>query len=274
MKKQIVILTLISLSIIGCNQIKIESKWTNQDVIIDGHLTEWQENMIVPKNSHVGIGFMNDESHLYISLTTMDRNTIMQVLTRGFTVWVDPKGGKKQHFGIRYPMNRSMGGFRQMMQNREQNPRDYDFFIRELLTGQNEIEIIGPEKNQIARLGTFNPAGINMSMMYNEGILTYEMKIPLNRTENNMYAISAEPGKNIGVGFMTKEIDRGAMKSQRQSGGGTSGGGMPGGGMGGRGGGMSGGMGGGRGGGKSGGSMNRTVPKSMEIWMKVVLEVK
>ena len=271
MKIHSIIFILAGLSIFGCNQIKIESKWTNQEVIIDGKLDEWQENMIVPKNSHVGVGFMNDDSNIYLTLTTMDRNSIMQALTRGFTVWIDPKGGKKQHFGIRYPMNRNIGGFRQMMQNREQNSRDYDFFIRELLTGQNEIEIIGSEKDQIARMGIHNPAGLHVKPMYKNGVFTYEMKIPLRRSTENLFAVNVKPGKKIGVGFTTPEMDRSSMRSSKASrGGGMSGGKMPGGGMGGGGGGM----GGGRGGGRSGSTMGNNIPEAMEIWTQVSLVSK
>lgn len=256
MKNQIIILTLISLSIIGCNQIKIESKWTNQEVIIDGKLDEWQENMIVPKNSHVGVGFMNDDSNIYLTLTTMDRNSIMQALTRGFTVWIDPKGGKSRRYGFTYPVGGGMGGFRQMMQAREQNSRDFDFFIQDLQTRQNEIEVIGPGKNQMARFGINNTAGIDIIAVYEKGVFAYEMKIPLRRSAENLFAVNVKPGKKIGVGFTTPEMDRSSMRSSKASrGGGMSGRKMPGGGMG-----------GGRGGG-----MNRNMPVALEKWMKVTL---
>ena len=268
MNKQIMILVLVSTIFVGCNQIKLESKWTEQKITVDGKLDEWQENLVVPKNSHVGIGFMNDESNLYLTLTTMDRNSIMQALTRGFTVWIDPKGGKNQRFGIRYPVGGGMGGFRQMMQDREQNSRDFDFFIQDLLSRQNEIEVIGPGKNQMARFGINNTAGIDVIAVYEKGVFAYEMKIPLRRSAENLFAVNVKPGKKIGVGFTTPEMDRSSMRSSKASrGGGMSGGKMPGGGMGGGGGGM----GGGRGGGRSGSTMGNNIPEAMEIWTKVFL---
>lgn len=267
MNRHIMILILVSLSIAGCDQITFESKWIDQEIIVDGKLTEWQDKIVVPKNSHMGIGFMNDEHYLYLTLTTMDRNTIMQVLTRGFTVWIDPKGGKKHHLGFKYPMNRNMGDFRLLMQNREQNSQDFDFFIHELLSGQNEIEITRPGKDQIARLGMHNQTGLNVKPMYENGVFTYEMKIPLKKSVKNMVAIDTKSGKKIGVGFTTQKLDRPSMDNKRGSrlGSGMSGGGMAGGGMG-----HSGGM-GGRGGGRSRGSMGRNIPEEIDIWVEVSL---
>ena len=253
MKNQIIILALLNLTMISCNQTALESKWTDQEIVVDGKLTEWQDHLIVPKNSHVGIGFMNDEHYLYLTLTTLDRNTIMQVLTRGFTVWIDPKGGNKHHLGFTYPINRNMGDFPQIMQNREQNSQDYDFFIHGLLAGQNEIEIIVPGKKKFARMGIHNSTGLHVKPMYKDGEFTYEMKIPLKRSVKNMVAINAKPGKNIGVGFTTPKLDRPSMENNRRS--------HPRGGM----------SVGRRGGGMSGGGMNRNMPVALEIWMKVTL---
>lgn len=258
MKKQFIILSgIISITLLGCNQIKLESKWTDKEITVDGKLNEWTENLVVPKNRHVGIGFMNDENSLYLTLTTMDRNLIMQALTLGFTVWIDPKGGKSQHFGIRYPFGGGMGGLRRMMRDREQYTQDFDFFIQDALLSQNEVEVIGPGKDQIARFGPNNTAGIDVIAMYEEGVFTYEMRVPLQSFAENLYAIDVKPGTTIGVGFTTPEIDRGSMGRKIGRGGG----------MGGRGG-----MGGGRGGGgRSGGSMGRQMPESLKYWVKVTL---
>lgn len=251
MKKQFIILTgIISIALLGCNQTKLESKWTDQEITIDGKLNKWNENLVVPKNTHVGIGFMNDESSLYLTLTTMDRNLIMQVLTRGFTVWIDPKGRKSQRFGIRYPFGGGMGEFRMMMQGREQYTPDFDLFIQVALSSQKEVEVIGPGKNQIARFGLNNSAGIDVIATFEESVFTYEMRVPLQSVAENLYAIDVKPGTTIGVGFTTPELDRDSM-----------------GGMGGRGGGM----GGHGGGGRSDRSLGRQMPESLKYWVKVTL---
>lgn len=268
MKKQIILLTgIVSIALVGCNQIKLESKWADREITVDGKLDEWRENLVVPKNSHVGIGFMNDGSNLYLTLTTMDRNSIMQALTRGFTVWIDPKGGKNQRFGIRYPVGGGVVGLRRMMKDREQNQRDFDFFIQDLLSRQKEIEVIGPGKDQIARFGINNTAGIDVMASYEKGVFAYEMKIPLRRSIENLFAVNVKPGKKIGVGFTTPEIDQSSMRNKMGS---RPGGGMsgrpPSGGKGGREGGM-----GGRGGGRPSGGMERNMPEAMEIWTKVIL---
>lgn len=260
MKKQFIILTgIISITLLGCNQIKLESKWIEREITVDGKLNEWKENLVVPKNRHIGIGFVNDESNLYLTLTTMDRNLIMQVLTRGFTVWIDPKGRKSQRFGIRYPFGGGMGGLRRMMQGREQYTQDFDLFIQDALSSQNEVEVIGPGKDQIARFDLNNSAGIDVIATFEEGVFTYEMRVPLQSFAENLYAIDVKPGATIGVGFTTPEIDRDSMGGKGGRGGGMGG---RGGGMGDRGGGM---------GGRGGGSNGRQIPESLKYWVKVTL---
>jgi hypothetical protein len=257
MSRKIFVLVLFGSVIVSCNQIKLESDWADQEITLDGKLEEWQENLVVPRNSRIGIGLMNDRNYLYLTLTTMDRSSIMQILSQRFTVWIDPKGGKNRHFGFTYPIG---DGLRQIMQDHKQNPRDFDFFIHHLLSGQNEIEVISPGKDQIDRLGISNPAGLDVKVIYEKDVLTYEMRVPIKSSVENVYGVDIKPGKKIGVGLTTHRIDQSAMRNKMGS--------RPGGGMG-RGGGLSSGGMGGRGGG-----MSRNILKEIDIWMEVSLAIE
>ena len=261
----IILIATIGITLVSCNQIKLESTWADEEISIDGELGEWQNNMIVTKNSNIGVGFANDNDNMYIALVAIDRNSIMQVLSNGFTVWIDSKGGKSKHFGVRFPIGHNKNEMMGLLQKRNQNAQDYDFIIQGLLTGQYEIEIIGPGKNQIARFDLNNSTGIDVVAAYKNGEFTYEIKIPLQNTSENLYSINVESGATIGVGFTTPEIDPGTMKGSPSGG---SMGGHSGGGMGkGRGGGQGQ---GGRMGGQSGGA-KRQRPNPINYWAKLTL---
>ena len=96
------------------------------------------------------------------------------------------------------------------------------------------------------------------------GILVYELKVLLNRSDKDPYGIEAKAGDSIGIGFETAKIDWDKMRkrgSDRMSGAGRGGGG-----------GRTGGMRGGSGGrGMRGGGRRGEMPKGIKIWAIVQL---
>jgi hypothetical protein len=168
----------------------------------------------------------------------------------GLTVWFESEDGKK--LGIHYPM-----GF----MNREATPSygqegtpGAEERGRSDLQAFQDLEILGPGKNDRNLLSPLHVPGIIVKFGSSQGSTVYELKVPLRESIDHPYAAGVAAGSSLKLG-----IETGKYESGRGQGGGT-GGGMPGGGMGGGrrggGGGMSGGgrSGGGRGGGgRSGG---------------------
>ena len=138
MKRYKVILTYILFTIFisitlfsGCKAPQLNSNWREFEVIIDGQDIEWRGvSNYFEKKSNILIGFLNDEEHLYIRFSTMDRKLHRQIVSLGFTVWFDPKGGKKKRFGIHFPVgikNTDLPAFRR---EHEINPEE-QFLIPE-----------------------------------------------------------------------------------------------------------------------------------------------
>jgi len=142
----------------------------------------------------------------------------------------------------------------------------------------SEMEILGPEKDDVNRASAQNSFGIQAAIGGIPDEPVYELKIPLQSEKGKPYAVEALPGSEISVGLIS-----GKVASMRRGGG--PGGGM--GGPGGRGGGMgpgggSGGMGpgGGRGGmdGPDGGGAppkmegdNSSGSAQVKLWLRVQL---
>jgi len=121
-----------------------------------------------------------------------------------------------------------------------------------------ELEILGPDKGQVRRMLIAESDEVQLVTSYASNRLVYELRVPLAYGDESTLGIGSAPGKKIGLGFETPEIDMAAL---RQGMGGRGGGMMPGG--------MDGGM---RGGGTRGSGMRGgTMPEAFQLWIKIGL---
>jgi hypothetical protein len=122
------------------------------------------------------------------------------------------------------------------------------------------IEVLGPSKDDKRRLelAYARTIGVDVAARMAEGVLVYELRVPLQVSEAQPYGVKSAPGATIGLGIETSQLPSPGGRGEgggRGSGG--MGGGPPGGGSGGGGGGMGGGIGGGSAGGMGGGGGQR-----------------
>jgi len=243
---------LLGIILIGCKDedAKLASRWKSAEIVIDGDAAEWSGALTYLEKEKFAFGVQNDESYLYLCLQP-DRQAQRQAMMFGFTVWLDSTARDKKILGIRFPIgmqnhdrswtpefgSRSEGGFD------GQQPR-----FAEML---QEIEIIGPDKDDRNRVPVSNKYGIQVAITEFSSVPVYELKIPLHNLNGQPYAVAAAAGKAISLGFEMGELDRGKMREQM---------------MGGRGGGM----GGGRRPGGFGGDRPE-MSKPIKIWTKVQL---
>ena len=215
---------------------------------------------------------MNDNEFLYVCLVPGDFQIQNQMVRLGFTLWLDPKGGKDKTLGIHYPlgmMNSGLSmtdlGFGPGRGMREPDPERMRTLVELSLS---DLEILGPNKDDVRRMGVDQAEGLRVEIGNRTGTFVYELKVPLVVDEHHLYGIDAVEGSTLGVGFETTEIDREKMRQEMgERGGGMRGGGMRGGGI--RGGGM---RGGGRmGGGIREGGMRPGMAKPLKVWTKVIL---
>jgi len=276
--------------IVGCNTVKLQSKWRESGINIDGHIADWTQGAYYIEDAKVRLVLLNDEQYLYMLLSTRETQTIEQFLMAGFTIYFDPRGGKDKSFGIKYPVGKKP--------SEKQEPQRMNFDRRSESTGRDIkmmlnragefIDIVNSSdentQNSISREYAAK-IGIEVALSETLDIFFYEIKVPLYRDKEHPYAIGVEPNDTstesvfIGVGFETGKIDKDAMGKPPEGMGGGSGGGPPGGGMGGGppGDGMGGGRGGGMGGGPPGGVGGRgdmQMPEPLELWTSVELALK
>jgi hypothetical protein len=253
----------------GCSTVVLDSSWRDREITIDGTVTEWEGKRATIEGKDLIVGLANDADYLYLTVTPRTEGAQMNMMRSGFTVWFDPEGGTAQTFGIRYPLGMQESGIRLGFAGEEPDrERMRQEFERTLF----QLEIRGPQEDQTRHLAISEAVGIDIRAQIEDGVLSYELKIPLLQSEKHPHAVGAGPGSSIGLGFITPSVDREAMMASRGGGGmGGSGGRGRGGG---RGAGGPGGRGGGRGGGMGdGGSPKDRLPSGLDVWIRTQLAI-
>lgn len=263
-KKRIITLFSLGAAVLGlsgCGQVEIESRWRTSDIVIDGSAGDWGGLLWSIEDTGVFVGVLNDDQNVYLCVESADRGATDEALRRGLTVWFDPKGGKGRILGLRFPLGKGWNEFegprgrRPDAERGEEEPDAGELPGRRPEIRADEIEILGPGRDEKSRMPLNRLKGIEISMGMESGILVYELKVPLAKTADIPYAASAAPGGFLGVGFESSKIDLSSVLS----GGGRMtpriGGRMPG----------RGGMMGGR------GVQNIDLPERFKLWLKAHL---
>ncbi len=243
---------------------EIASSWRSAEIKVDGEAEEWAEAFAYLEKEKLGFGLKNDSSALYLCVR-FDEASQRQALRFGFTIWLDASGKNKRAFGVRFPLG---------MMHYDKNFRpDPAQFAEGGNTAQfsamlRELEIIGPEKDERNRVPASNALGIAAAASQANGELVCELSIPLKSVEGQSYALAAELGQTLSIGFEMGEMNRALLGREGgfrgRPGGGPPSGGFPGGGPpgGGR---PRGGFGGGRPAGME------QMPSGFKVWKRVQL---
>lgn len=239
----------------GCKSQRVGCPWTAHPMAIDGQRTDWND---VPftyfEDQDVVLGLSNDDDNLYVFFSFKNPQWARTIQMSGITLWIDGAGKKNKEWGLRYRGGPEMPG-----DSRER------FQDKSMEMGA-PFAIISKIKDQEYIVDTSGADGPAVSASISNDIYTYEFRIPIMSSDNDLYKSAATPGQIIGIGS-----EWGAMpeKRKRPEGGRPGGGdGFPGGSGGGIGGGR---PGGGMGGGPLGGGRGMQMPEKQEIWVKAAL---
>ena len=246
----------------GCSALELESRWRDRDIVIDGDAREWSGLTTYVEEGNIAVGATNDSENLFLCLHSPTREVAGQIVLRGLTVWFDPEGGSDRELGIHCPMGaQEIPRVGESMASRDKMK---DMILKHIENAASEAELLGPDDEVYGTFAVGEIPGLEIAVAYTEGRIVYELKLPLNKTEENPYALAVNWDKKVGIGFVTPEIDMEAVREtmgenmgdRMPPGGGGGGGGMPGSRM----------PGGGRGEGMRGG-----MQQPLELWCKAVL---
>jgi len=189
------------------------------EINVDGKNSEWQNGYQYYNEENTAmVSMYNDDSYLYIILSSHDRKIKRLILNFGLTVWFDQEGGKEKALGIRFPVGMPCyynSGMRMPIMH-DPSGDDSDQFRKMLENPQMELQLLGPRKNEQKTMlhADVGKYGINTKMGEVDGNIVYELKVPLTQNEQTRYAIRPDPAKRIGVGFETGKSDLKGMKKR------------------------------------------------------------
>jgi hypothetical protein len=185
----------------GCSTtLELTSLWRDREIAIDGVDSEWRDATTYARASDAALGITNDANYLYACLITSNRQVQVQMLAYGCTVWLDPEGKANKTFGIHFPVGGQLQARRFLTRD---NPEELQRFVD---LAQSNLEIVGLSEADRRQIVNRNVTGIDARLGYSEGILVYELKVPLRETAEHRYAIGATGAQTISVGFETGEI--------------------------------------------------------------------
>jgi hypothetical protein len=205
----------------GCEMKEMGSRWCDRKITIDGidSGAEWENARYFFDEAKVTVGLMNTESMLYVRLSSRDPRIQSELLSLGFTIWFDEKGGDKKVLGIHYPL-KSQGAGRPMMRgNLRIDPGNTASQIDTLIQSiPDEIELVGPGKGESFPLSFVDAGkcGILCQIGYSGDNLVYELQYPLQRTDACPYGISVNQIRYLGISFETGKMNTSQKKQPEQ----------------------------------------------------------
>jgi hypothetical protein len=196
------------LIVTGCSSsLELTSGWANQKLTITGEGSHWRNATTEISGPGVSIGVKNDNDHLYIGLMTSNPETQLQMLALGCTVWFDKGENKNKIFGIQFPVSG-------LLQGRRYPARvTLEEIQRLIAAAQQQLVILGPVPGERRRGPAKNATGLEGRLGFADGILTCELKVPLQKTKTQPYAIDTDVTKPLAVGLETGDFAD-ALKGQ------------------------------------------------------------
>jgi len=199
---------------LACGGETIPSRWRDRPITVDGSSVEWEGAVRYIPKQRVSVGAMNDVDALYLTFSTADTRTAMQVLFRGFTVWLNPKSGDR--LGVHFPLGRedkrgdgdedsggagsgegSEGRHRPGGAFDSESGPDLARVVMAYRGPDTEMEILG--KDEPRRMPIGNGDGIQVSIDSVNGVLVYELRVPLGTGGDDGMVLNAAPGTAVGV---------------------------------------------------------------------------
>jgi len=146
-----------------------------------------------------------DNTYVYLTIITSDKNTSMALLRNGLTVYFDIKGKEKKDVYIKYPykaMPRQPSQSRQKPDDNDGNTRAIDF--TEIIENMpDEVEYgYYDEVQQFHK--DLNTQDISLNYSANKEILEFSIKIPKNRINSNKKVDFSK----LSIGVLSNKLER------------------------------------------------------------------
>ena len=202
----------------------VKSSWTTVPPAIDGISSDWTGAVfLTEKGVKVDYAFMNDGDFLYVFLTFKDPKYLSNIEATGINVYFSAEGKKKTDRGIRFYKRKVTGNEVIAIMEKRGEPLTEQY--RASLQGSRifylyDSELIGKDKEAVLPASSGTPPNYPVFKgKIIENAWTYEFKIPLAKSETQLFGIGAGAGQAIKIGFEWGGMTDAMKKAMAQRGG-------------------------------------------------------
>ena len=177
---------------VGCRSTtSVTSLAPEAPLVIDASTDEWGGHMTRVEDGLASIGIQDDAETVFIAFVTRDRPTIQRIVGTGFTVWLDPEGGRERRLGVRFPLGVGAG------RGRGPTGEAPGGFQNAHGVQGGPLEVIGLD-GRPGRYGPDQAQGIMVRADINADYFSYELAV-----DRELLG----PTGTLGVGFETEKVD-------------------------------------------------------------------
>lgn len=196
---------------------------TNQEVAVDGDLSDWPHSEAMLKESNAFNYYaMHDEDNLYLFINMKNVQYKNIVEDAGFTIYVSGDEENKKALGITYPvgafnfLKQRPGQYQQFKQNKEwlQKPENQNL-LEELREENYEKAMITQREHKkqtpqevIVDLSRLEAQGIQIARERLHNRVHIELRIPLKSTRTQQFAVAPSSNRSLQVGFTVEPPDK------------------------------------------------------------------
>lgn len=146
---------------------------------VDGSIEEWGERLTPVDGSSVSVAAHPTDSLLYVALLVQDRALVRSLAVNGLVVWVDPAGGQRRAYGVRYPLGlRRQRAGQQAASSSEEGPASEQSAAGLDDVSLTELEVVrGDTARQ--RIPARFSSGLRGKAVLDPSSLIYEIAIPV-----------------------------------------------------------------------------------------------
>jgi hypothetical protein len=180
----------------------LTSRWSRSNVQIDGINHEWQALTELPDGPAMAVA--NDDQFLDLIVATSDQG-IRRDLSSGVILWFDPSADKKQSFGIGISAPTEAGRESMAHTAPQAPPREGELIAPPTVRSADIVDsfdLYGPDKER-RQIRLDSALGVRVARAVHEGMLAFELELPLVKTAAHPYAVGAVPGAAIDLGLTT-----------------------------------------------------------------------
>jgi hypothetical protein len=197
---------------VQAKSIELKSTWSGTPVEVSGTGEGWAANFVPVGDPPILVSVENDAQYLYVTLRTSDPKVKSEIAFGGLTVWAEAPKATSGGMGVHFPLHvRGQGGGGQHG-SRESGSEDSGSSKGPPLGTINdystEFALLGPTREDTLTVGREPGEPVQVAIGDDSGVLVYQVRLPLQATDDHPVAVGAAPGTPVNVTLDTSRPKR------------------------------------------------------------------